>query len=339
MPQASRYVLYQQSNPLRRPAWRYERALEASKPKRFHTDEDPDVTEAVRMLRLLRSGTHADPNIGIRVFYRFPDLYRAYEVFQAGVEGPAHARSAIESRLLAGQGDNEIAAALSMQPSAVATYERVFFNVRDRLLNKDYIVGQVLMAAAENPANLADFTPKFFGYFGGPFVVEAILNRFDSSCGRPKSDGAVKGFLTSHLEKATERRLAEIINSVTIDKYNVVPLLEIHARITQDMRRREAESAVGGSEYEQNMKTWMDVAVPWSIGTDNREAIIETYGEDAFAGAMEPRANELLAITDGANLPKLNYTLDRERETEHDSKTKRRKRKSSRASSGEGADA
>jgi hypothetical protein len=225
-----------------------------------------------------------------------------------------------------------------MTPEAVDIYERVFFNVRDRLKNKDYIVGQVLTPSAGE--NLADFTPKFFGYFGGPFVVEVVLHKFDESSGRPKNLDNVKGFMTGYVEKTLERRLAEAINTVTLDKFNVVPLLEIHARITQDMRHREAESAIGGSEYEQNMKAWMDVAVPWSIGSENRTTIIETFGEDKFAGAMEPRANELLAITDGVELPKLNYTLDRDKdkETNRGKKTKLRRRKQVSPGTGEGAE-
>ena len=72
--------------------------------------------------------------------------------------------------------DVEISLATGIPPAAVAWYVKLFFDIRDRLTARDYIIIQVLgtrFVRRELTLNDKDVLLKFFRFFGGPLVIDA----------------------------------------------------------------------------------------------------------------------------------------------------------------------
>ena len=175
--QKLRYFDYERLHPLRSTRWRYDRVMEMVDARKKHQKEpepgrdDRYVRRARKFLmEWKRRGQGQDEDqidrMRQKLFPKYPGLFYAYEIFT----GPEDSiRWMLESRLLAGQTDEEIAKNVGFIPEMIEWYEALFFNVRDRLENKDYIVSQVIRPSmGTGLQNLTmEMSAKFFGYFGG----------------------------------------------------------------------------------------------------------------------------------------------------------------------------
>ena len=122
-------------DPLAAPSWRWDLARQwADQHCRIGSCPDPVVRVAWRYLRARYSA------VGQRhmaaVAQRYPDLTAAHHIHgEAGM-----ARAELESRLLANQSVENIAAKLALPTGVVRTYESAFFAVLERLNAHDWIV-------------------------------------------------------------------------------------------------------------------------------------------------------------------------------------------------------
>jgi hypothetical protein len=236
-------------------------------------------------------------------------MHNAYKIFTSQTSGLAetfdHQKYAVEARILAGQTNHEIARQCCIIPGAIEYYERVFFNVRDRLDAKDYIIGQII--TPPNNIGLQDFTlelsAKFFGYFGGPVVLEFVLNQFDTAMVRPKSSKQLDGFFDTFFQKTIRRRAAEASISVEINRWNVMQLFEIHSLLIAEARLRDRDLGNAG-QYEENMRLLLN-SVPWVTGRDSRKALGESPIGEYLKGSYELRAGEMAGFMTGPPSPAL----------------------------------
>jgi hypothetical protein len=107
-----------------------------------------------------------------RLAREMPHVWRAVQLHEN--RGPS--TWLMESRLLARQTANEIAALVSVSPATVSIYEQLFFSVADRLDARMYItklaIGLIGAGTRENhqPAGVL----KWFAYFGGPGILDVV---------------------------------------------------------------------------------------------------------------------------------------------------------------------
>jgi hypothetical protein len=107
-----------------------------------------------------------------RAAKRDPDLAAAHQLYERS--GPTGLL--VEARLLMGQDSAEIELQTRVPTSVVDLYEAVFFNCRDRLHARDWIVCNAL----GTPPSGASIDPdkgavlKRFAFFGGPHIFDAV---------------------------------------------------------------------------------------------------------------------------------------------------------------------
>lgn len=326
---AADFIRLQKYSAVRSPRWRYDRArqLLGARPRRKPAKADDRLTRrAVEFLDLWDSApllNRAKQHVRFvrqELFPRYPELYLAYELFVT--DGCERARCALEARLLARQSDEEIADRLSTMPEAVQAYEQLFFNVRDRLDNRDYIVSSVLSPSLNYGYDLTniELSAKFFGYFAGPQVLDFILHRYDSNLRLPAATDKCQEYLDEFFRGAVARRSAEVVNTCEITRYDVMQLFEIHANlIAVSTKAKEEADNLGVVEESVDL---LLKALPWTAGA-SRRAALEHGPLAAYQGqAGELRSRELLAAAAGKldGLPSLaNFQVpdDRIKESEH----------------------
>ena len=120
-----------QLDPVRRPDWRYQRARELVAQKRrpcwCPVRDDAAVRLMVSLLQRLRRGNESGHE-------ELPAELAALMQALAIYEGPdPEFRVRLECEILAGQSDDEIAEVLGISAACVTAYERLFFDVRERL--------------------------------------------------------------------------------------------------------------------------------------------------------------------------------------------------------------
>lgn len=166
---------YRRYDPFRTPEWRWLIALRHfDEHTRPGPREDPIIADLVR---LLRCGGIDPAQAGS---LSPSDLAAAHSVYSAATP----LRDEIEARLLAGQPFDVIAAKTGIAASAVAAYERAFFDVASSLNAGGWINLAVLKLHPGVPVTEGQVW-KCIGYACGPAILDQVI---DDSYERPTTD-------------------------------------------------------------------------------------------------------------------------------------------------------
>lgn len=252
-------------DPLRSPSWRSERVEEILKdrgrlPSRMLDDEE--IWRLYRFLSALQ-GTRTERERR-EVYLSDPEIWMARRLRFDYIAG---GRALIEARILAGQSDEEIAKKSGTLAGAVRLFERLYFNVRDRLDARDWILRCILGPeidvhldeAGHVTAAQLDAVYRLLGYFGGPAAVDFIGSGL-ASPSRPRVADDVPGWAAQTLGHLLLRRGLISAATVRINRYNALELLQASLKLMEvcdahpDRRRARTEdsqrTATGAREGE-----------------------------------------------------------------------------------------
>ena len=155
-----------------------------------------------------------------------PDVAAAIAIF----EGEPTTRVAVEARLLAGEPIEAVARRSGVPVEAVEVYERLFFNVTDRLENTSYILFCAIGPATYEGFDLDDPGPvlKWFAYLGGARVLDFLLGERDTTCEiLPTEDHAIPPDET--VRSARLRRIALAAKTLPINQSTAMRLIRLFA--------------------------------------------------------------------------------------------------------------
>lgn len=229
--------MYEAFNPLREIDWRYRRALTLVVKKRQASKfrDDKYVVQAKRFL------TNWNDLSGEERFCLYPEnpgLYHALEIHESA---DARYRTLLEARILARTDFEEIARHSCTMPEAIEWYERLFFNVTDRLDARDYIQRAVIWPAYLNSSgsDCYDGSCKLFGYFGGPVLVDSLthLVRIDD---KPENISKINEYLERQYIHGITRATAVNVQTMEVNKFNITQLFAIHNNLMDLRTKAEA---------------------------------------------------------------------------------------------------
>jgi hypothetical protein len=156
-----------------------------------------------------------------------PDLYDAYRIF---VDRRQITRHGIEARTLAGTGIDIIAHKRALRAGTVAAYQQYFFDVAGRLDQPGYILHHVIGPRIFRPGPWSyDLLWKYFGYIGGPCVLDELMRAAGPD--RPAHPSDVAQYLAAHSRNELLRYFAAASSVWTLDQR--VRLSLIHAEVEQ----------------------------------------------------------------------------------------------------------
>ncbi len=306
---------YETYNPFRRVNWRFERVLallDRDPPGRPTKRDDDYVREARAFVQKWR---HLDPDDREeQLFFAHPGLYYAYQMHEREVESEDNTLY-LQARLLAGMPTQKICEATSMHPDAVDWYERLFFNVRPYLKQRDWVQSQILVPAmvrnfvsgSGTDIQLEDSVPAFakpfkdaslkmFAYYAGPVMCEYMIAGFQQGKMLDSVD-RLGQYLDDHWKMAVRARSAQVIRTCSVNKYNVMQLFEIHNQIIAVETSGEAEN------QKQNAITAhvgaLLTQIPWAVGQEGAAKFAGTAVGRYDEGAAELRDDELLLTSAG----------------------------------------
>jgi hypothetical protein len=172
-----------QTNPFRSPHWRADRVTQLLcrgpkplPPRRY----DDRYVRIYRKFMCEYSQPDWDEERQQSLALSMPDAYDAH-LLHFGPD--RELRNMLQARLLSGESLAEIARRFELAPDVVDIYEKVFFNVLDRLESRDWIV-KVIKDDREpsdtcGSGALTDSQRwrqyRLFAYFGGPLVLDALI--------------------------------------------------------------------------------------------------------------------------------------------------------------------
>jgi len=304
---------FQLFNPFREPQWRYERCLQLvehlPQPLPASPRQDDVYVRRYRkfLLRYLRA---TDEETRSAIFPTDPAVYYAHLIHH---HHDTEWRSITQARLLTGDSAAFIASYAGTLPRAIEIYEKLFFNVQDRLANKDWIVKTVLGTASQRSSNRYDTMTdhqrdvlyKLFGYFGGPIMLDSVISGF-AARDIPTDPRHVPGWYDRTMKNFIKRKATMEAYRFESDKFKVIELMHIHLAIMS------AEKSSGGddTDYAKAVESMLR-QTPWGMANEGYQALNETQKTYALS-AVEPRADEQMQLAWGTPPATL---LEREKNT------------------------
>lgn len=311
------YEDYQRFNVFRRPDWRLERVLKIidrlPTPGRCSGRDDTYIRQARNFFLRWRAKS---PDEREELFWENPGLFYAYQIHEKAEEEPEPAMF-IQARLLARQSHKAIADCVSTRPETIDWYEKLFFNIADRLENRDWVTKHVLLPAIMKNHGAAptksdgevlvfkdsavarpflDASLKLFAYFGGQHIVDIMITGFQS--GKPLvSPDEMSAWFDHHWSMTIRRRSHQAAIQFEVNKYNVMELFAVHTQIMAIEKSADNQEQQR-TTTERHIKAMLD-DLPFVVGDDGEKVTQGTALAIYDAEAAELRDEELLRVQHG----------------------------------------
>lgn len=288
-------------NPRRAPNWRWLRAVEIDSggPRASRAIDGADGFEWIRRaIRLKRRFEQANnrPAAIYALLQRDRDLFWAHSIW---AEDKAPTRWGIEARVLAGETNEEIAAKVGTSPAVIAAYEQVFFDVREKLQNTDYITNVVMADAVTRglQERQYDLLWKMLGYKGGAHVLNAVISK-SSALTRPETPEEVAGFFQDFAINAMKYKAAVATMTVQINTHTQLSLIDSFVKYVEIERTTE-NATKAHSTIVENIGAMLS-SLPFKVGTKLDSDTLKMLPFDN--GAAELRNDELMVLSTGGSL-------------------------------------
>lgn len=288
-------------SPRRAPNWRWLRAvqIDTGGPRASSRLDGPKGYEWIRRTSRLKRRFDAANNRPAAIYalmHRDSALFWAHSIWS---EDKAPTRWGIEARVLAGETNEEIAAKVGTSPEVINAYTEVFFDVREKLQEIDYISNVVLAEAVTRGLQERhyDLLWKMMGYKGGPYVLDAVMSRFINTT-RPETPDAVSGFFQDFAVNAMKYKAALATLTVQINTHTQLALIDSFVKYVEIERTTENATKAHATIVE-NIGAML-TSLPFKVGTKLDSDTVKMLPFDN--GAAELRNDELMTLAVGGSL-------------------------------------
>lgn len=227
---------------------------------------------------------------------RDKELFWAHSIWLAE-KNPV--RWGIEARVLAGETNEEIAKKVGTDPGVIDAYISVFFDVRDRLQNLDYVQNVIMADAVTRGLQERhyDLLWKLLGFKGGQHVLDAVINR-GTDVAKPTSSDGVGTFFQDFAISSMKYKAALASLTVQVNTHTQLPLIESFVKYVE-IEKNSDNAMKAQSSIVDNIGVML-TSLPFKIGTklDSEGAKMLPFDN----GAAELRGDEMLVISAGGQL-------------------------------------
>ena len=257
------------SNPFRTPDWRWQRAIAIrdgipGTPPASRRRDGPVgfkwINKAVVFLREHAAASGSDMQRSL-LAERRPDIFWA----RWARESQVNRKSVIEAQILARTDDHGIGYRCNMPPSVINAYESLFFNVREKLDHRSYILECVLGPSVHRGISERehDILWKLYGYFLGPHIVDALEGKFANPmwCGTPTALGAA---VMDDAISTLKMKAALAAKTVQVSPQTQLALMEAFTKFVEI--ERSTDSAGKAQEQVMDHIAAMMTTLPFNVG-------------------------------------------------------------------------
>jgi hypothetical protein len=205
-------------------------------------------------------------------------------------------RYIIEARLLAEEPLENIAKKQNTSLEVILWYERLFFDVKDKLDSRDWIINRVLGPSFCKGIRRRDFDLllKLYALIGGEFVLDALMQDSSITIPKPKSKQEVDGFWQADQKDNITRQAALSIRCLPVITETQGIILDSYQKMLE-FEKESANSSDAQGLIVKNIQSAL-ASVPFKRSKAATEELGRGPNASVYIGGLEPRANELLMI-------------------------------------------
>jgi hypothetical protein len=252
--------------PLRLPHWRLDRVMEMLRhrpqPLRPGWKDDHPIRAYRRMLHeLLAAGEGEEKLAAVRE--EFPAVYEAHRYHYSP---EFRKRQEIEARLLTRASLEEIAFKLGGDPKAIEYFASLFFDVRDALDHRDWVVLMIrrrMRYDEDSGCSRAEaergYVMRLFGYFGGPLVLDSLMNPLGEKK-PPENAEEIRAWCEKSVIQIVHAVGTAAAASIEVTGKNNMQLIRLAQRL---IRRRNTELRAGDDDLNKRIEatlSWFDTS-------------------------------------------------------------------------------
>jgi hypothetical protein len=308
-------IQYHAENPFRSVNWRWERARlirEGALRGGPRKKEDPWVQAAVKFQQALaRCRDDADQYM---LLDKNPGLYHAWMAHLpiGDDEQGTPLRYYIEARLMTGETCEQVAEALGCSTDLVDWYEKLFFNVSEKLKYRGYVMTCVISPTLHTGLSPSayDVLWKVFAYLYGPVALDAIVQGTSSIHHAETAEETDAKFATD-VQASIRRKAAIAARTYGLNNFTQEGLMNIYARFLEIDKAQDTGSAKDA--FLVTVNTVLGT-LPFADGAGSvrpdliaggkavlkvDQPVLEHYDNES----AELRTDELLTVAAGRDLP------------------------------------
>jgi hypothetical protein len=244
---------------------------------------------------LAEAGTYQDQ---LEVIIKYPAIYYAHWIFEQGTTNNRSIRWAIEARILARQSNEEIARKNGCSPDAIEAYESLYFNVRDRLNYRDFVLNSVLGQAAVCGIQPSDqgLLWKLVGYLAGPYVLDAMISHFPNPLWAYRQED-VPAFFQDAAINILKKKTAIAAMTVPVENHSHMHLIEAFVKYVE-IERTTDSMGKAQDQIQENLQGLLESLPFTAVGIADAKRL-----QHYDTGAAELRTDELLITAIGGEIP------------------------------------
>jgi hypothetical protein len=228
---------YYTSNPLRPPQWRAERVWRMLEqrplPLRSRGYDDRYVRTYRRWLISHLAASNEKKRQDARL-----ELLHAYDAHMLQYDPHRTTRDILQARLLTNEPLSKISQLMSIDETTIIYYEKLFFDVRDRLGCRDWIMKAVLRPgeclAANGVSIAADeqraYVYRYVAFFGGTPALDAMIAEI-GSVSLPDRQEDIAPWLEGALKQGLRTRAVAAAVLLEVDRTNVMTFLKFALKL------------------------------------------------------------------------------------------------------------
>jgi DnaJ-domain-containing protein 1 len=213
--------------------------------------EDDHNTRVYRIVLLGLAAAGENAELRDAVYYQYPAVCQAHVLhYSADVES----RQILEARLLTRETFAEIAARLATQPATVEYYERIFFSVRDRFEQRDWIRKVIRgpaiadgIESARSSSALRGYVLRFFAYHGGALALDAMINGMATTT-VPQQPKDLEGWFSDVFGQVVRTTAAAAASTLDMNQKNMMQTVKLALRARAASAKKGKASSSGPSE-------------------------------------------------------------------------------------------
>jgi len=231
-----------------------------------------------------------------------PAIFWAHWAWSLSANPQKHS---IEAHILARESNSEIGLRCGMSPDIIEAYEALFFNVREKMHHRQYILNCVMGPAIHRGITEREYDLlwKLYGYFLGPYIVDALESKFANPvwCGTPEAVGAA---VLDDAIGTLKLKAALAAKTVPVNQHTQLALMEQFTKFVEV--ERNTDSAGKAQEQILDHISAMMTTLPFNVGGRDprggrlpmspvqeyeKTAIELTYEETMRLSVSQPIAN------------------------------------------------
>lgn len=287
-------------SPLRPPDWRWKKVVVYRDARRnvprSHSDS---VLARVFKFQIDLEGCASNEFAHLDLLEEYPDLVEAHGIYSD--DGSSSSKWELEARLLAREPYEEINKKMCISAKSIDAYEKVFFNISDRIFNKSWVINCVIGRSIHVGLTERDYDLlwKMYALLGGPYMLDLAINRLGLKDQHAENEDQAASMINDALEVQAKTVASKAFLIAPINGFTAANMIQI-----EQTYRQIAKNSAGISDTQTVLQSVSNImtSLPWSVGSGTMKHPVLEALKEADSRAAELRGDEMLAIANGEPL-------------------------------------